>query len=778
ITEFPTGATTDPWFIAAGKDGNLWFTNHAFTGTDSIGRMSTNGTVTLFSLPNGSGTTGIVSGPDGNIWFTEYGEPRIGKVVVGTNPVVTEIPIPSRKYPSSIIIGPDGNLWFREAGSGIPTEKQLATVALPSATITEFSLGISLGGNGMTAGPDGNLWLTDSAAAGNQILKVSVSATLLSQFPFGSSGPFPQPNFITAGPDGNLWFTELAGGCIGRITPAGSVTQFCGGPSFGQRITSGPDGAVWFTDLSGGIGRIDATGNIKEWSIRGAPGNNAALPNGIATGPDGNLWVADNYAVIERFTPTDPPVETDFAVGGSSSTQVTWDITAGPDGNLWFTDALNLAVGKITTSGVIQEYALPLPLGYSPTGIAVGPDGNLWIQSQDYLSGAVGKVTTAGVASEFSVGLSGFAQDIVAGPDGGLWIPDDGLLPAKLQIAEVSTAGTLLQELPTTYLGSGAQGITVGPDHKLWFTEFFGARIGRMSAIHGNGNAISAVAGNTFTGAVASFVDGTPTATVADFTATISWGDGVITAGTVSGPAGGPFQVSGTHTYAGLGNLGLTIILHDSVDDEDYSALGSASVVGAVPTTTVLASSLNPAQAGQSVTFTATVGSGSGTPTGNVQFEDFGSAIGSSTLNGSAIATLIISSLATGPHSITAAYLGDGSHFASASNAVDEIVKTSTQTTTTLALAPSATMVVGPFRQRNVTLTATLTPGAGSATGKVSFYDGRLLGSAQLDGTGHASIIVPLNTGSNSLTCAYAGDTNFAASISPVVVAYRSPKPR
>src|SRR6516165_7257081 len=31
---------------------------------------------------------------------------------------------------------------------------------------------------------------------------------------------------ITNGPDGNLWFTDPAAGQVGRITPAGQVTEF------------------------------------------------------------------------------------------------------------------------------------------------------------------------------------------------------------------------------------------------------------------------------------------------------------------------------------------------------------------------------------------------------------------------------------------------------------------------------------------------------------------------------------------------------------------------
>lgn len=42
--------------------------------------------------------------------------------------------------------------------------------------------------------------------------------------------PIPTPDSrlagITAGPDGNLWFTENNGNKIGRITPAGVITEF------------------------------------------------------------------------------------------------------------------------------------------------------------------------------------------------------------------------------------------------------------------------------------------------------------------------------------------------------------------------------------------------------------------------------------------------------------------------------------------------------------------------------------------------------------------------
>jgi len=52
-------------------------------------------------------------------------------------------------------------------------------------------------------------------------------------------------------------------------------------------------------------------------------------------------------------------------------------ITAGPDGNMWFAERYANRIGRITPSGVINEFLVPTPdagLSY----IVKGPDGNLW----------------------------------------------------------------------------------------------------------------------------------------------------------------------------------------------------------------------------------------------------------------------------------------------------------------------------------------------------------------------------------------------------------------
>src|SRR5262249_18194952 len=56
--------------------------------------------------------------------------------------------------------------------------------------------------------------------------------------------------------------------------------------------------------------------------------------------------------------------------------------------------------------------------------------------------------------------------------------------------------------------------------------------------------------GQAFTGTVATFFDQDPNANAKDYTATINWGDGHLTNGSVTADGNGGFTVSGTNTYA------------------------------------------------------------------------------------------------------------------------------------------------------------------------------------------------------------------------------------
>src|SRR5262249_44433268 len=142
---------------------------------------------------------------------------------------------------------------------------------------------------------------------------------------------------------------------------------------------------------------------------------------------------------------------------------------------------------------------------------------------------------------------------------------------------------------------------------------------------------------------------------------------------------------------------------------------------------------------GEPVTFTATVTSGGGTPTGSVTFFDNGTSIGTGTLNGAGQAFLTTSTLtvAGSPHTIVASYLGDGT-FDPSTGTTTQIVPQGT-TSASLTTSQSPTVFGQP-----VTFTFTVTPNAPSIvtpTGTATFFDGATnIGTVTLNGSGQATL--------------------------------------
>jgi hypothetical protein len=101
---------------------------------------------------------------------------------------------------------------------------------------------------------------------------------------------------------------------------------------------------------------------------------------------------------------------------------------------------------------------------------------------------------------------------------------------------------------------------------------------------------VSATAGSSFSGGVASFTNTDKNTSASSYTATISWGDGSGTsAGTVTALSGSPgaFTVTGQHTYTTPGAYTITVTVTGG-DDPTTSASGqSTATVSSPPTFTV-----------------------------------------------------------------------------------------------------------------------------------------------------------------------------------------------
>jgi Glycoside hydrolase family 44/Bacterial Ig-like domain (group 3) len=187
-----------------------------------------------------------------------------------------------------------------------------------------------------------------------------------------------------------------------------------------------------------------------------------------------------------------------------------------------------------------------------------------------------------------------------------------------------------------------------------------------------------------------------------------------------------------------------------------------------VATTTSLTASSTHATSGQAITFTATVApkSGSGVPAGTVAFSDGSTQIGTASVNSSGSAVLDTSSLAIGSHSISAAYSGDTNFASSESAAVSVTISAPAKIATTTSVSASATQLTAG---QNVTFTAGVAPqtGTGVPTGSITFLDGQAqLGIVTLNGGAASFSTANLAAGTHTITAAYSGDSNYAASTS------------
>jgi hypothetical protein len=207
--------------------------------------------------------------------------------------------------------------------------------------------------------------------------------------------------------------------------------------------------------------------------------------------------------------------------------------------------------------------------------------------------------------------------------------------------------------------------------------------------------------------------------------------------------------------------------------DTNFTASTSpaiAQVVAKAATSTALASNHNPSRSGQAVTFTATVTSTAGTPTGSVTFsrvkdDSTLETLGTGTLT-AGVATFTTAALPVQNGHIVADYATTTNYLASTHNSSQNVQRSvskpfvvSSQKNSELGKPVTFGIVVSP-----------VTPGAGTPTGLVSLYRERANGSRQWIGRGNlrsgetAIRITDLPLGSYKVIAVYRGSTTFRPS--------------
>lgn len=221
LTEYPvTEVGSAPWIITPGPDGNMWFTepDYAFgsnLGSGAISKITPNGDITDYPLPVPAAQVGsyapsplyITTGPDGNLWFTlASSNNRVGIGKITPQGVITLYKVP-QKYsgPYAITSGPGGKLWFTEYGNG-----KIASITT-SGVVKEYSAGSDTSLAEITVGSDGNLWAADDTSRIDRLTPQGV----LTQYPTPTQPSGPES--IVSGPDGNIWFAETGVPQIGKV---------------------------------------------------------------------------------------------------------------------------------------------------------------------------------------------------------------------------------------------------------------------------------------------------------------------------------------------------------------------------------------------------------------------------------------------------------------------------------------------------------------------------------------------------------------------------------
>lgn len=376
-TQVPLTANSAPLGLAAGPDGNMWFTYQS-AGAIGVMQAISHAILTVPLTNTSCQPTGIAVGPDGRMWFTELATGNIGAINLdGTHQV--DYPSLGLK-PTGITQGPDLALWYTLPGSN------LIGRMTPGGTATTFPVTTAASGpQGITSGTDGNLWFTEQAAG--RIARITPAGTVTEwAIPTPSGGKAPSPQGIIARGDGTLWFADLANNQLVKFQPpvnasvlarprgpararAASVAQASGAstasfttvalPANAQPmgVTLDGNGNLWAADQgTGQVTQISATGTPTTFTLPTTTGQ----PTNVAIGSDGNLFVTQPVSSTISQVVAVPPsatvdigiLPTQLTVQGGSTAQFTLQVTGAPDTTATWSVQEGAAGGTVSNTGL------------------------------------------------------------------------------------------------------------------------------------------------------------------------------------------------------------------------------------------------------------------------------------------------------------------------------------------------------------------------------------------------------------------------------------------
>jgi large repetitive protein len=337
--------------------------------------------------------------------------------------------------------------------------------------------------------------------------------------------------------------------------------------------------------------------------------------------------------------------------------------------------------------------------------------------------------------------------------------------PTAIGAATLSFAG--IASFPTSSLTPGTHSVSV---HYAGDSSNAPGVSNLVSLVIQQAATVTTLSSSPSTAAVSSTVVFTATVTSADGpapTGTVQFLDGTTSLG--SGNVGSNGVATLPVASLPPGSQAIVAVYSGDADDATSSSTALVEVIQQIATATTLSADHNPIFAGATLNLTAVVTVVGGvTPvplTGKVAFSEGTTRYGSVVLDATGHATLALSTLSAGTHSLVADYRGSTDYAISSSTILVQVVQ-STDSTIILSSAAATTLAGEP-----TALTANVTTGTGIPTGMVTFKDGgATIGLATLNAQGSANFTTSiLAVGVHTLTAAYGGDTSYNPSSSAIL---------
>jgi streptogramin lyase len=278
-----------------------------------------------------------------------------------------------------------------------------------------------------------------------------------------------EPLSITNGSDGNRWFVEgnldsvLESPAIGRITPAGDITEFPVNCSFCSLsdIVQGPDGILYFTSNDPSLGRITTSGEF----LAPIPMPETDVLAGDLAVHSNDIWITDfNNDSLWRY---------DVATGQFTQFPVPEpaDVAVDSGGRVWFTAPLAPGIGELNpATGAVTV----TPTQLTPRQLTVASDGDIWFTARFTPQGVGELDPDTNNVREFPLTNVG-PEGIAASPtDGSVWFTQT----TKGNIARITDAGVITEA--KVVRNSEPFGITVAPNGDPWYTMLAAHKIATL----------------------------------------------------------------------------------------------------------------------------------------------------------------------------------------------------------------------------------------------------------------------------------------------------------